>query len=388
MSEPPKSLYVHIPFCAQKCLYCAFNSEAGASVTEMDDYVEALIAELATLADGCPLDLETIYVGGGTPTALAPRQLSRVLFAIRARLGSTKPLEWTVEMNPGTATEATVDVLLGAGVDRISMGVQSFDSRRLKALGRLHTADDVTATVATLRRRGFERFNLDLIYGLPKQTLDDWNRDLDRLLEFEPGHASLYALQYEEGTPYGDAHARGRLNTLDDDLVRAMFGTARERLAGAGLSLYEISNFAAPGRRSLHNQRYWRNEAYYGIGAGAYSRIANERRRNEADRRRYVAALRERNHAIEERDRLGPREDYVETLSSGLRTVDGVSRRTLFDRSGIDLIRAHASWIERLASTGLATFDGDRLILTEDGLWVLDTILEPFLEVATPVPGP
>jgi len=384
MPRRPRSLYVHVPFCERKCPYCAFNSHAGASGDAIGRYVDALLKELSCLP--APLELETIYVGGGTPTALPAESLRRLTRAIGDSL-ATRVREWTVEINPGTATTDRLSALLDGGVNRISMGVQSMNPRRLRRLGRIHTAEDVCHTVETLHDAGLRNINLDLIYGQPEQDLAEWMYDVEAILAQGPEHISLYALQFEEGTPYGRAHEEGRLTGGSEDLVLEMFHVAREALSREGFHLYELSNFAQSGRESRHNQTYWRNEAYFGIGAGAYSCVDGERRQNENDPDRYAEMIEEQGNAVIEREILGPRETYLETLAAGLRTTEGVDLVRLRERTALDVEELHGEHVRQLVDRGLAQKRTGRLSLTTEGLWVLDTVMEPFLdglsEVAT-----
>ena len=373
----PRNLYVHIPFCERKCPYCAFNSYGGRKVEGMSRYVDALLHELDQLG---PLDhVETIYVGGGTPTSLSALDLHRVLHRLRSVTRQDRLIEWTVEANPGTVTPERLQALVDAGVGRVSMGVQSMNPDRLRVLGRIHSADDVRQTVALLRQAGIEAINLDLIYGQPDQRTDAFLQDLDQILALDPDHISLYALQFEEGTAYTRALERGRLEEAPEDVVVETFHGALERVVAAGFDLYEISNFARPGCESRHNQAYWRNAPYYGIGAGAYACVDGHRLLNENDPDTYTERMMTTGDAVCERERLTPSATYVETLASGLRTTVGVDLDELVARTGLDPRDLHARHLERIIDNGLARQDGSRLALTLDGLWLLDSIMEPFL---------
>lgn len=340
--------------------------------------MEALLRELRTC--GTRLELDTVYVGGGTPTALEADALDRVLTAIRAALAPGCDPEWTVEANPGTTTGPRLDALVAAGVNRVSMGVQSMDPDRLKRLGRVHTAEDVRDTVDGLRRRGIDNVNLDLIYGQPDQPVDAFLADVDAVLDLEPDHISMYALQWEEGTPYTAALERGRMEEAEEEVVLASFEAGRARVADAGFELYEISNFAKPGRRSLHNQNYWRNRPYFGIGAGAYSCVDGERRLNELDPNRYVERIEADGQASVSREVLGSSATYIETLSSGLRTTEGVDLEALKSSTGIDARVVHGDHLDMILRRDLGRIRNGHLILGLEGLWVLDTLLAPFLE--------
>ena len=388
LSARPRSLYVHIPFCVSKCLYCAFNSKAGWREADLDRYLEALLRELSLLEEGEPLDLETIYLGGGTPTVLGAQRLAKLSSSLCARLAPGVLREWTVEANPGTVTDDLLELLASFPVTRISMGVQTFDRERLRRMGRTHRPEDVEETVARLRSLPHLSLNLDLIYGLPEQTLSAWRQDLERLLDLEPDHISLYELQYEGGTPFEQARDRGELRELDEDLILRMQDEALRLLRDAGYEMYEISNYARKGEESLHNLNYWRNDPYYGIGAGAFARVGSERTRRENDPRAYVGAIMESGQAVVERDHLGPLEDYVETLSSGLRTATGVDLRDLRRRTGMDASMLHAHRLRSLQDEGLALVEGTRLKLTLGGLRVLDTVLRGLLDDLQPATRP
>lgn len=372
--DAPRCLYVHVPFCERKCPYCAFNSYAGSRRNEADAYLDALLIELASL--GRFLELDTIYVGGGTPTALEPAAFGRLLQGLQAVAG--RPLEWTVEANPGTVTEDHLAALVSAGVNRISMGVQSMDPEGLRRMGRIHTADDVRQTVEALRAHGITNVNLDLIYGQPGQDVDAFIADVEAVLELEPDHLSLYALQYEDGTAFTRERDAGRLEEAAEELVIAQFHAARERLARAGFEQYEVSNFARPGRRSLHNLNYWRNLPYFGIGAGAWGCVDGYRLLNESDPRTYTRRVLDEGAAYVSKETLGPKETYVETLASGLRTTEGVDLAALRERTGLDASVLHGEHLDMIFSNGLATMDEGRLVLTVDGLCVLDELLLPF----------
>ena len=371
--DAPRCLYVHVPYCERKCPYCAFNSYAGSHRDEADTYLDAMLEELGSL--GSSVDIETIYVGGGTPTALAPAAFARLLSALRA---VADPLEWTVEANPGTVTEGHLNALVETGVNRISMGVQSMEAGGLKRMGRIHTADDVRRTVQALRDRGIDNINLDLIYGQPGQDVGAFAADVDAVLALKPDHLSLYALQYEEGTAFTRERDAGQLQEASEEMILEQFHAAQSRLGAEGFSQYELSNFARPGRRSRHNLNYWRNLPYYGIGAGAWGCVDGHRVLNESDPRVYTRRILEEGTARVLKEQLGPEETYIETLASGLRTTEGVNLDTLHKRTGLDARVRHGDHLDMIFKEGLATINDGRLVLTPDGLWVLDALLLPF----------
>lgn len=374
------ALYVHVPYCARKCEYCAFNSAAGRSRSEQERYVSALLRETEKALEHHGRAISSIYIGGGTPTELEPSEFKRLLEGIGSQVDQTWLREWTVEANPGTLTQGHVEALCSAGVDRVSMGVQSMDQERLEKLGRVHGVEDVRESVRVLRKAGIQRINLDLIYGQPWQDEKDWLQDLELLLELEPEHLSAYALQFEEGTPFFEALRQGKMTTCPEDMVRRMFSLGCERLDKAGFKLYEISNFCREGQESVHNLNYWRNLEYYGLGAGAWGRIGNRRTRNLNSPLRYIEAIEAGRSAVEEEDLLGPREDWMECLTSGLRTAEGVNLRALDERTGFHTARNCKERLLELKQAGLLHDDAESLRLTHDGLWLLDSILLKLFE--------
>jgi oxygen-independent coproporphyrinogen-3 oxidase len=266
-------VYVHVPFCERVCPYCDFAVVATRrlAAAEEERYVAALLAELAGRG---PLfagrTLETIYFGGGTPALLRPASLARIVDALRRQFGGA-PREVTLEANPSSLERGRLAAFREAGMDRLSLGVQSFDDATLKRLGRAHRAEEAHGALASARAAGFDNVSLDLIEGAPAQALGDVERDLDAALAFGPEHLSAYALTLEPGTPFAAAAAKGRLAVPDDDVVAAMLERTHSRLEAAGFARYEVSSWARPGRASLHNQRYWRRAPVLGLGVGAHS---------------------------------------------------------------------------------------------------------------------
>ena len=263
-SNPPRAAYVHIPFCAHKCGYCDFASLAGVDHLA-DRYLVSLEAEMARM--GSPHEVDTIFVGGGTPTRLDAEQLTRLLAAIRRWYPLAAGGEWTVEANPGTLDEAKADVLADGGVNRVSLGAQSFRPALLKALERNHDPADVPRALDLIRPR-FRRWSFDLIFGVPGSTLDDWQGDLDDALALDPSHLSCYGLVYEKGTALWKQWNAGEVRAVDEETERSMYEATMDRLAATGLPQYEISNFARPGHECRHNLVYWANDPYFGVGVG------------------------------------------------------------------------------------------------------------------------
>ncbi|MEK7699233.1 MAG: radical SAM family heme chaperone HemW, partial [Planctomycetota bacterium] len=275
----PKALYIHIPFCVKRCNYCDFNSTVSASNT-IDRYLDAVEREFETLKDRYLF--HTVYIGGGTPTVLNEFQLERLLdSAIHYGMVSDNTKEFTVEANPATLTETKARLLKERLVNRISMGVQSFQDKHLKTLGRIHTGDDAKDTFALLRRAGFHNINIDLIFGCPGQTLDDWEKDLEAAIGLNPEHVSTYALTYEDETPLARDMQNKVISKLDESVELEMYKTAITYGTNNGYNHYEISNFAKSGYECLHNYFYWKNLSYAGVGAGAFSFINGVRTAHE-----------------------------------------------------------------------------------------------------------
>jgi oxygen-independent coproporphyrinogen III oxidase len=375
-------LYVHVPFCARKCPYCDFNSHAGRD-GEVDAYVDALLEEAGARAAG--LRPKTIFVGGGTPTHPSAAAIDRYLSGLLARIDASALEEFTVEANPGTLTADKVAALARNGVDRVSLGVQSFDDARLKVLGRIHDADQAERGVAEVRAGGIPRVSIDLILATPGQTIDEQRRDLDRAVALAPDHVSTYVLTFEEGTAYTRAMNEGRLSPPDEERDLAHLGLACETLSRAGYRRYEVSNHAKPGEESRHNLGYWRDGQWLGLGAGAHSMVAGRRWKNVDDPAEYVARVRAGGAAEAWSERPTPRQRVLEGLMMGLRLLDeGVDLAALARRHGIDPRVEHAEALARHEAAGFLVRRGDRLLCTPRGLEVLNRVLVDFVPEEEP----
>ena len=366
----PFGLYLHIPFCVARCGYCDFNTYLH-EPARAREYLGALRAEIAAWG-GRPevrrRPAATVFFGGGTPSLLDPGQVAGILDAARAAFGLAPEAEVTLEANPGTVDAARFRGFRGAGVNRLSLGVQAFQERLLRTAGRDHSVADARAAVADARAVGFANVSLDLIYALPGQTLDDWAASLAEAVALAPEHLSAYGLTYEEGTPFHRERRAGRLRPVDEETEAAMFDLAIARLATAGYEQYEISNFARPGFRSAHNQIYWRCGDYLGLGAGAHSSLGGRRFFNRRLPQDYIAAVGRDGTAEAGAEDLTPRQRLGEALVLGLRLRDGVD---------LDEVRARfAPWgvapdpgdLDRLEGAGLLERCGPRLRLTDRGV--------------------
>ena len=378
---PPLALYVHLPWCLKKCPYCDFNSHAlrdGDDIGALESrYVDALIADLqASLPLVWGRRIVSVFFGGGTPSLFSPQALDRLLSSIRALLPLEADAEITLEANPGTFERARFADYRALGINRLSIGIQSFDDAKLAALGRVHDGAQARAAAASAAEL-FERFNLDLMFALPRQTLAELDADLDAALSFEPGHLSLYHLTLEPNTLF----ARFPPPVPDDDLAADMQDRVVERLAAAGLARYEVSAFAKPGHRSRHNLNYWSFGDYLGIGAGAHGKLSFHDRVVRQVRYRHPARYMDvapEGGAIEREHEVTAEEAGFEFMLNALRLVDGVPVGLFTDHTGWPLSRVDAA-LARGVEQGLIDPDPSRIRATPLGLRFLNDTQALFL---------
>jgi oxygen-independent coproporphyrinogen-3 oxidase len=371
----PRAAYVHVPFCAHHCNYCDFAVTADHDHL-IDLYLEALGQELTTL--GQPEPVETLFIGGGTPTHLAPGQLARLLDDLNRWLPLQAGYEFTVEANPGTLTEEKVCVLVEHGVNRLSVGGQSFQPHLLRVLERDHGPNDIARAVELGKKQGM-RVSIDLIFGVPGQTLAEWTADLDRALALCPDHVSTYGLTYEKGTRLWKQREKGELQALAEDAELAMYGRTIDVLGAAGFEHYEISNFARPGCRCRHNETYWANEAYFGFGVGAARYVDGRRDLNTRDTQTYIRKVLAGESSIFQSEKLGPEERARETIGVQLRRVRGVGRGAFRMQTGHDLDALAGKQLKRLVEQELLSDDGENVALTRQGKYVADKVIEALL---------
>jgi oxygen-independent coproporphyrinogen-3 oxidase len=372
----PTSLYFHIPFCAHRCAYCDFNTYAGQE-DSIPAYVKALCNEIRVVAGSAPerVGVHTVFFGGGTPSLLSAAQFEAIFKSIRESFDLTPGAEISLEANPGTLSFAYLQELFNLGFNRLSLGVQSAHPDELHLLERIHDYFDVVEAVAWARRAGFDNLNLDLIFGLPEQTLARWQSTVKLILGLKPEHLSLYALTLEHGTPFGRWAAQGLMPLPDPDAAADMYEWSEEALGAAGFGHYEISNWAQPGRECRHNLQYWRNLPYLGLGAGAHGFASSLRYSDVLRIKTYIdrCAPGAGGHfplspAAVNSHRLTPREEMQETMITGLRlTQEGVSAAVFRERFGVGLTEAFGGEIESLIGLGLLEWSGERLRLTVHG---------------------
>jgi len=370
-----RALYIHWPFCAKKCPYCDFNSHVRASVDD-EAWHGALIADMRAEAEAAGGEtLTSIFFGGGTPSLMPPALVEALLDEAERLWGFDDGIEITLEANPSSVESANFGALAGAGINRVSLGVQSLEDETLRWLGRLHGADEALAALETAQKH-FERVSFDLIYALPEQTPREWAAQLARALALGTSHLSLYQLTIEPGTRFATDVRRGAFAPLDDDAAADLFDLTREVTGAAGLPAYETSNHARPGEQSRHNLTYWRYEDYAGIGPGAHGRRGGFATMRHRKPENYLAALAERGHGIAEQRLLAAPEQAAEALLMGLRLVEGVDLARVSERFGIargDLVDEAA--LARLGDLGLVWERKGRIGVAPPGHGVLDALL-------------
>jgi len=371
-----RAIYVHIPFCVAKCHYCGFTSFPGQESLHQQ-YVSALIEEIALAESLSPV--ATIYFGGGTPTTLSAEQLTSILSAIFESFDVEGTAEITLEANPGTIDLAKAAALRGARFNRISLGVQSLDDRRLRKIGRIHTSQEALDAYQAVRQAGFANVSIDLIFALPTQTLAEWQNTLNRAVQLNPEHASLYELSIEEGAKFAEAYKAGLLIMPDEDTRLEMYESAIAALTGAGYEHYEVSNFAKPGFRSRHNQVYWKNESYFGFGAGAVRYLDGVRCTMTTSVEDYISRIQQGLDPADSCEELTGSALMGETIMLGLRTSDGVDLRAFEERFSTSLIEAYDEVLPVLYNDRLIDLTDTHLRLTHKGLLMADRVAAEFI---------
>jgi oxygen-independent coproporphyrinogen-3 oxidase len=376
----PRAAYIHVPFCAHHCGYCDFAVAVGHD-ERIDDYLRALEAELSRL--GQPQPVGTLFVGGGTPTYLSPRQLYRLLVIIRSWLSLDTHAEFSIEANPAGLDDDKVRVLASHGVTRVSLGAQSFDGDLLRVLERDHVPADVPVAAERVRRR-IANVSLDLIFGIPGQSIAQWQCDLERALALQPQHISTYGLTYEKGTRLWKQRRAAEVCPVGEEIELAMYTHAMDRLAAAGFEHYEISNHARPGFRCLHNETYWANEAYFGFGVGAASYVHGVRRLNTRDLSGYIRRALSGEPTHFQSEELPPRDRALETAVVQLRRTAGIDRQGFREQTGFALDDLLYAPLANLVQIGLLTDDDGRVSLTRQGKCVADAVIQHVMKSSYP----
>ena len=374
MQTKPTSAYVHIPFCTQICYYCDF-SKVFIKNQPVDSYLEHLIEEY----DSYDIKkLRTLYIGGGTPTALSARQLAFLLEKLTDKLDLSYLEELTIEANPGDLDQEKIAVLKDSPVNRVSLGVQTFNDRMLRQIGRSHLEKDIYENIADLKKAGFDNISIDLIYALPKQTMEDVKTNVAKAIALDIPHMSLYSLILENHTVFMNRMRRGKLPLPKEDLEAEMFEYIIAELEKAGFEHYEISNFSKPGFESRHNLMYWDNAEYYGIGAGASGYVNGVRYKNHGPIRHYLHAVEAGNARVQE-EVLTLKEKMEEEMFLGLRKKSGVSKKRFEEKFGLSFEDQYGAVVFELTEQGLLVPDRDIVRMTKQGLFLGDTVAEKFI---------
>jgi oxygen-independent coproporphyrinogen-3 oxidase len=380
------SLYIHVPFCVRKCDYCAFYSLALVNSPKdlISVYLEGLEVEMAKRRKDAPQGVSSLFIGGGTPTALKDTDLERLIKMIQRHFHLTPGAEQTIEGNPGTITLSKLNILRRYGINRFSLGVQTFDDKLLRAVGRVHTAQEAREAIGRLRTTGFDNINMDLMFGLPAQDMATWQATLEEALSYSPEHLSLYGLMLEEGTPLYERYRvdNALLDQLpDDDLQADMHDWAAERLKQAGYINYETSNYARPGYECRHNLGYWRGEDYLGLGPGGVSCLNRVRWKNIEEVRTYQSRLLNGQDPVEAagQEALSLHECMAERMILGLRLEEGVNLTSFRNDFGVDLRNIYEDVLERYKDKDVFIFQGDYICLNPKYSFVANSILVDFV---------
>ena len=369
------NLYIHIPFCTSRCIYCDFFSTTGGK-SQQDRYVEALLRELKKVQGSrCKVQcFNSLYIGGGTPSVLSHDNLRKLL-------GTFAPLaksEVTIECNPDDVSESLAQLLVECGVNRVSMGVQTFSDERLRFLRRRHDSSQIAPAVEVLRKAGIRNISIDLMFGFPGETMAEWHEDLDKALALGVEHISAYSLMYEDGTPLTRMLEAGTVSALDDETCRSMYYTLIDRLAAAGYEQYEISNFCKPGFRSRHNSDYWKpwSEYYLGLGAGAHSYDGATRSWNVCDVEKYISGQEPKGCEVLDDDMR-----YNDLITTALRTREGIDLDVVRDWLGEDYRTYLLSSSRKEIENGRLAIEGSRIFFTRKGLYVSNDVMSELIMV-------
>ncbi len=368
-------LYVHIPFCVRKCLYCDFNSYPSKEYL-IDDYIDAVLKEAGGYKEA---DIDTLFIGGGTPTVLSPGQFARLACGLADIFTLKNGIEFTSEANPGTLDKEKIAGLLKSSVNRLSIGAQSMDNRLLKKLGRIHNTVEFMADYEESRRAGFNNINVDLMFGLPDQTLSDWLSTVNDIAEKNPEHISCYGLAVEDGTPFKKMLDAGKLGLPNEDTEREMYWKAADILQSKGYVHYEISNFAKKGYECKHNLIYWKDASYIGLGAGAHSYYKGYRYANETIPEKYIDAVKNGDSAVTEREYIDKKNEMEEYFFTGFRLIEGIDINDFKKRFGHSLFDLYGKSVNKLLSLGLINVADNKMYLTNKGIDLSNQVFMEFM---------
>jgi len=374
-------LYLHFPFCISKCPYCDFNSYQLKEDNQISSYISALYQEINAYSQKLKKsNITTIYLGGGTPTILSGVQIYNILKFCKEKFTIEKDAEITIEANPGTLDGEKLKLLIESGINRLSLGAQSFNNLFLKKLGRIHNTQDIIDSYSFAREIGFSNINIDIMFALPGQTTEDLQVTLKKAVSLKPDHLSLYNLTIKSETEYYKKYKRGKLKLPTEDEEFDMYNWAINFLEESGFEHYEIANFARPHKRSMHNLIYWQNKPYLGIGAGAYSFIRGYRYMNFKDPVIYIKEVMNGKLPVDNGEKLSLRKRMIETIILSLRTKDGVGYKKFKARFGVNLNDIFPGQIKKLVNLGLLKKDNYRIKLTKKGVFLANTVFREFVD--------
>lgn len=379
-------LYVHIPFCVSRCIYCGFYSTVG--IDKRDEYLDALQKEIEIRKEYLNEDINTIYIGGGTPSALSNKQLERLFRIIgkfveeknKCRITENKEFEFTIECNPNDLDDEKIDLLRESLVNRVSMGVQTFDDSRLKFIKRRHNSAQAKEVFRKLRKAGFGNISIDLMFGFPNQTIDEWGKDIDEAIGLQPEHLSVYSLMIEEGTPLYNLVAAGKVKEIDEEKSLAMYKLLCKKMEESGYEHYEISNFAKHGCHSRHNSSYWRDIPYMGIGAAAHSYDGLSRQWNISDLNKYIDEIGKGKVSFE-REIIDETTHFNDIITTATRTAEGISLEKIKREFGEKYLNNLMNEAKKHIANGMLEIADNNLRLTKEGVFISDSIMSDLIYI-------
>lgn len=372
------SLYIHIPFCAQKCLYCDFPSFARKDHLRKA-YIEALNKEIISLREKHNnLEINTIFIGGGTPSVLEADELECLLKEV-AKLNMAKDVEYSMECNPGNLTEEKLEVMKKYGVNRISMGLQAKQDNLLRGLGRIHNYKTFKENFLLAKKVGFNNINIDLMFGLPNQRLNEWEETLREIISLEPAHISAYSLIIEEGTAFYNLYENDKLKLPTEEEERKMYHLAKKILEENGFNQYEISNYAKEGKECRHNLAYWNMDNWIGVGSAAASYINGKRIKNISSVEEYINSINEKGEAVEEIINNSKNDNMEEFMFMGLRKINGIDENEFKKRFSMNINDVYGEILNKYIDEGLLIRDSGRIFLSEKGIEISNIIMADFL---------
>lgn len=379
-------LYVHIPFCVSRCIYCGFYSTVG--IDKSDEYLDALQKEIEIRKEYLNEDINTIYIGGGTPSALSNKQLERLFRIIgkfveeknKCRITENKEFEFTIECNPNDLDDEKIDLLRESLVNRVSIGVQTFDDSRLKFIKRRHNSAQAKKVFRKLRKAGFGNISIDLMFGFPNQTIDEWGKDIDEAIGLQPEHLSVYSLMIEEGTPLYNLVAAGKVKEIDEEKSLAMYKLLCKKMEENGYEHYEISNFAKHGCHSRHNSSYWRDIPYMGIGAAAHSYDGHSRQWNISDLNKYIDGI-GKGKVPFEREIIDETTHFNDIITTATRTAEGISLEKIKREFGDKYLNNLMNEAKKHIANGMLEIADNNLRLTKEGVFISDSIMSDLIYI-------